>query len=104
MLALASAGCTVTATEASLTVDNQSSFALDDLRVAPTDNASWGPDLLEARLLPGDRITVDVSCGTYDVLVGNDAGQSCELDGLHLCFSEGVWAIDDTTLSTCGFE
>ena len=104
--ALALAACFTSSSSSSngtITVRDDSSFKLVELRVAPVDQVSWGPNLLPSELFPGDELTIDVSCDTYDVLVTDEAGRMCTLNNLDLCFSDNVWIIDDQTLATCGF-
>jgi hypothetical protein len=88
---------------ASLSVENDSSFTLTEVRVAPVDQVDWGPNLLPDVLFPGESLTIDLDCDTYDVLVSDNAGRSCELDSLDLCFSDDIWHVDDATLANCGF-
>ena len=108
--ALATAtGCAVQATsgppssDGTITVDNASTHTLTEVRVAPVDQVSWGPNLLPDVLFPNERITVSVACSTYDVLVSDDRGNSCVLGNLDLCFSDSTWAIDNATLRNCTF-
>ena len=106
--ALAAAACSGSTTTtinapATLTVRDDSSFALIELRVAPVDQVDWGPNLLPSELLPGDTVQVDLACDTYDVLVTDEAGRMCTLGNLDMCFSDNVWVVDDQTLANCGF-
>jgi hypothetical protein len=105
MLAVLASGCIITSEEdSSLTIDNASSYALYEIRVAEEFDDFYGPDLLGSDiLLPGESITVLLDCGTYDVLVVDEDGFECELLGLDLCFDDAVWVVDNTTLNTCGF-
>jgi hypothetical protein len=90
--------------DASLTIENQSDFAISEIRVTEVDNPSWGPNLTGGALLyPGESLTVLVDCDLYDVLVVDVDGFGCELLDLELCFDDAVWVITNRTLSGCGF-
>lgn len=96
------AGCV--AEDSTLTIDNASSYALHSLHIVPIDAFDWGPDLLGGDvLLPDESITIGLDCDTYDALVSDDGGATCELRGLDLCFDDAIWVIDDFTLATCSF-
>ncbi len=88
--------------DSTLTVVNDSSYFIDELHVAEVSDPSWGPNLVDG-LAPGEQVTVAVDCGTYDVLVVDETGVECELQGLDLCFDDGTWVIDDVTLDVCAF-
>ena len=89
--------------EGTITVRNDSSHVLTEVRVAPIDQVDWGPNLLPDVLYPGEDLTVSVACDTYDVLVTDDRDRMCVLGDLDLCFSDNVWVIDNATLRSCGF-
>ena len=90
--------------DSSLTIENGSDFALAEIRVTEVNNPSWGPNLMAGDiLLPGESITVLLDCDTYDVLVVDEDGFGCELNGLDLCFDDAIWTISNRTLDTCGF-
>ncbi len=101
------AGCITNAgpagSDGTITVDNGSTHVLTEVRVAPIDQVSWGPNLLPGPLFPSDSLTVSVVCDNYDVLVVDDKGRQCVLGDLDLCFSDSVWTIDNATLHDCGF-
>ena len=104
LMALGS-GCIITSdSDSSLTIDNQSSYALYEVYIADIDAPTWGPDLLGGDiLLPGEAISVLLDCGDYDALIVDEDGVQCELLGLDLCFDDAVWVVDNFTLNTCGF-
>jgi hypothetical protein len=100
----ATASCVIIADDSSLTIRNHSSHLLTQLFVADTGERSWGPNLLDWPLNPGDSFEVDhLYCGHYDVLVSNERNIDCMLTNLHLCFDDRVWTIDDATLQTCAW-
>jgi len=98
--------CVVTEDDgnSTLTVSNRSSYFLEQIHLAEVGNPSWGPDLIDGALAPGEDLTIlDLACDTYDVLVVDETGVQCELSGLDLCFDDGHWIVDDTTLDVCAF-
>jgi hypothetical protein len=109
-IAIASAtatGCVVSddgdPPDATFTISNRSSYWLDEIRLAPIDSRSWGQDLVDS-LAPGeDLLITDIRCGTYDVLVIDDTGVSCELHDIDMCANDDRWVIDDFTLDVCAF-
>jgi hypothetical protein len=91
------------ASDATITVRNDSTHTLTEVRVAPVDQVDWGPNLLPDVLFPGENLTISVACDTYDVLVTDDQDRMCVLGNLDLCFSDNVWDIDNQTLRNCGY-
>lgn len=104
--AAALAGCIIIASEdSSLTIANHSSHLLTEVHVAPVGDRSWGPNLLDDPLYPGDSLTVDrLDCGWYDVLVSNERNVDCIVSDWHLCFDDDVWHITDATLNACAWN
>ena len=91
--------------DSSLTIENDSSYALTEVYLAPVDTVTWGPDLLRGDiLLPGEQLVIDsVDCDTYDVMVVDDTDTDCVLSDLDLCFDDALWRIDDIDLAICAF-
>ncbi len=99
------AGCVVSDGDSSLTLYNDSSYALYEVYLAEETDETWGSNLLGAPLFPGqDLVIVDIDCGTYDVLVVDETGVECELANLDLCLDDDGWVIDDLTLDVCAFN
>lgn len=95
--------CTTTEGDSTLTIANDSSFFIDEIHLAEVSDPNWGPDLI-GDLAPGEEVTiVDITCGTYDVLVVDETGVECELGNLDLCFNDDIWVITDLTLDVCAF-
>jgi hypothetical protein len=106
IVAMALGGCVVVEDDgdSTLTVSNRSSYWIEELHLANVNDPSWGPDLVDGALAPGeDAIIVDIECGRYDVMVVDETGVECELSNLELCFDAGQWVIDDLTLDICAF-
>jgi hypothetical protein len=104
LVAAALAGCVSGDGDSELVIANRSDFVLVEVHIAEVNDPSWGPNLLPDVLFPGeDLVIVDIDCGTYDVLVVDELGTSCELASNRLCFDSDVWVIDNTTLAICAF-
>ena len=104
LLAALASGCIVEASDSSLTIVNGSDFVIDEIRVAEISDPSYGPNLVGSEaLFPDEEITVFLECGTYDVLIVDELGASCELLGFDLCFDDEVWVVDNFQLATCSF-
>jgi len=88
-----------------LVIANRSDFTLEEVHIAEVNDPNWGPNLLPDVLFPGeDLVITDITCGTYDVLVVDELGTDCELDGTSLCFMDtDSWTINNTTLGVCAF-
>ena len=104
--AAAAAGCAIVAEDdSSLTIDNHSSHLLTEVHVAPVGDRSWGPNLLDSPLYPGESFKVDrLDCGWYDVLVSNERNVDCIVSDWHLCFDDDTWHISDATLNACAWN
>jgi hypothetical protein len=84
--------------DSSLTVNNDSSYNIDQLYVTDSGDKHWGPNLLGTEPLdPGDSVILDIVCGTYDVLMVDDTGAQCEVDAISLCFDDATWNIKNNT-------
>jgi hypothetical protein len=106
LLAMFAQGCIIVDDDDNtLTVYNESSYVIDFLYITEVDTFDWGPNVLGgSALFPGDSITVDVGCDTYDIKVVDETGVECELYNVDVCFGEDDgWVVDDFTLDTCAF-
>jgi hypothetical protein len=83
--------------DATLRVNNQSDFAIVDLRIAPVGTTSWGPNQLDADLQPGETITLGVTCDTYDVQLIDETNVDCTLNSVDLCGNDADWVIHNDT-------
>ncbi|MCX5747679.1 MAG: hypothetical protein NT062_34880 [Proteobacteria bacterium] len=96
-------GCVVVdGTDANLNVTNSSDFTIEEIYVTDVGSTTWGPNLLSAALLPGDALTINVDCGTYDALLVDEANVQCEVHHLDLCYSTADWDIRNTTCAVFG--
>lgn len=102
-------GCVISdGPDSTITIYNDSDYAIFELYIAERNTFDWGPDLLRGLPLePGDAITVEVDCGTYDVEVWDELGTDCVLEGIDVCFEDDGWSITNTDLAICdafGFQ
>ena len=94
-LVVAASACTASG---SLTVTNQSDFTITEMHVTPVANPSWGPNLLAGDvLLPGEQATVSTTCDTFDVMLVDEQGVSCEIDSIDLCLNNADFVIHNST-------
>ncbi len=90
------AGCT--SSSGTLRITNNSDFSIVEMHVAPNGSTSWGGNLLNGDVLaPGETLTVDTSCNTYDVLLVDEQGVDCEIDGIDLCANSADFVIQNNT-------
>jgi hypothetical protein len=88
---------------ATITVQNDSSFTITSVQIAPTGSIAFGNNLLSSSIAPGSSLTMVLACGTFDVQITDSAGRSCQLTSLDLCFADAIWHVSDQMLSSCGF-
>ena len=88
-----------------LSVLNDSSFVIEELRVARVGSRFYGPDLLAGRaLFPGESIAVRLDCDFYDILFVDALNLECVVLDIDVCFDRTVFVIDDILLNTCAFS
>ena len=83
-----------------LRVENQSGFAITEIHVAQVGSTTWGPNLISATLTPGATLTVTFTCGTFDVLAIDQAGQQCTLHNVDLCANNADFVIGSAACVT----
>jgi hypothetical protein len=104
LAAIAVAGCSSdSSTNATLHVQNSSDFAIVEIHVTSVGSTTWGPNLISGDTLsPGETLTVDVSCGTYDALLVDESGVDCQLMSVDLCLNDAAWVIRNNTCTVFG--
>jgi hypothetical protein len=81
-----------------LRVRNDSDFAITEIRVTSVGSSTWGPNLISGDILaPGESLTVDVSCDSYDALLTDESGAQCTIHDVDLCFNTADWIIQNDT-------
>lgn len=106
-LALALPACVFTTNDDDglLSVVNDSSFVIEEVRVASIGSQFYGPDLLGVEdLYPGESVSVRLQCDFYDVLFVDEAGLECEVLDVDVCISRTIFVIDDILLDDCAFS
>ena len=89
--------------DATLHVQNSSDFSIVEIRVTSVGSTNWGPNLLGGDILaPGETLSIDVTCGTYDALLVDESGVDCQLHSVDLCFSNASWIIHNDTCTVFG--
>jgi hypothetical protein len=97
LLLLASTGCVVSETDSSLFVENRSDFEIYEMYVTEIDNPSWGPNLIDDVMFPGDTMIIGLECGTYDALLVDETDATCEVEAIDLCFEDADWIIRNSS-------
>jgi hypothetical protein len=89
--------------DGTLTVNNQSDFAIVEIRVTSVGSSSWGPNLLGGDvLLPGEALTLGVECDVYDALLVDEDDVECEINNVDLCLNDADWIIRNNTCTVFG--
>ncbi len=89
-------GCVVTTDDldSSLLVSNDSSFEIHELYVTEVDNPTWGANLLgRSVLFPGEQMELALDCNSYDAMLIDETGASCEIQNVDLCEGAADWII-----------
>lgn len=85
-------------TSGSLRVQNNSDFEIVEIHVTSVGSSTWGPNLIPGdTLAPGDGLTLDVSCDTYDALLIDESGVDCQIHDVDLCLNNADWIINNNT-------
>ena len=103
---IGTAGCGEDDTfDATLTVNNASSYSILEFYLSPASQATWGSDLLGSDILePGDSFILNgIDCDDYDIRMIDEDLDECVLDAIELCWEDAVWTFDDTDLALCSF-
>ena len=105
LLVALSGGCVISGSDSSLTIINESDYAIVEINLSPVQSSTWGPDLLGPDwLYPGEEITIDfIDCDYYDVRIIDDTYAECVIYDVDFCFSDDVWVITNTFLDDCIF-
>jgi hypothetical protein len=89
--------------DATLQVQNASDFSIVEIHVTSVGSSTWGPNLISGDVLaPGESLTIDVTCDTYDALLVDSDGVDCQLHSVSLCFNDASWVIQNNTCSVFG--
>ena len=103
----APAGATHAWWHGSITVDNDSSYAVHHIFLTPAHEVHWGPDQLGHDVLdPHETITLaGLDCEQYDLKLVDHEGDECTVEDIDLCLEDAHWHLTDSQLSACsGFS
>lgn len=106
VIMVASASCIlVVEDDPILTVINDSSFIIEEIRLAGPGDVRFGRDLtgLDA-LFPGEAIDIELDCDEYDVFFQDEFGTECVLVGIDVCFNGAVFRITNALVNFCNFS
>jgi hypothetical protein len=84
-------------------IENRSSAAIVELRLAEPETEDFGPDLLgDETLAAGDSwVYREPGCAEVDLLLVDLAGRACRIDGVHFCTLDRRLRLDDAGLAGC---
>ena len=61
--------------QATITINNNSSYTVTQVYISPSDETDWGDDLLDATIPPGESLEFTGICAdTYDLMVVENLG------------------------------
>lgn len=83
---------------ARIRVTNGSKYNITEFYVGHTSETSWGENLLDSPLGPGETVVLSVECELWDILLVDEDGFKCDIREVALCEDES-WSVPD--LSDC---
>jgi hypothetical protein len=96
-------GCTDSAPDSTLRVQNRSDFWITEMHVTSVGSSTWGPNLLDGDgLAPGESLVLGIDCGTYDALLIDEDGVDCQINDIDLCLDDADWIIHNNTCGVFG--
>lgn len=90
-----------------LTIDNDSDYAVHHLYVTPAHKVSWGKDWLGKDVLFPHEFAVlsGLNCDEYDIKLVDDEGDVCVVEDVDFCLQDAHWHLTNKELASCsGFE
>jgi len=87
-----------------VTIVNDSDWAIYNLYLSPTSDNEWGPDQLGDDVIAPDGGTFtlhSIPCDIYDVKVVDEDGDECVVGAVDLCLDDDVWHITNSKLLAC---
>jgi hypothetical protein len=89
--------------DATLTVSNESDYAITELYLVRSADLGWGSNMLRGDiLLPSEQLTLAVQCDFYDALLVDEDGVDCQVNDIDLCLNDATWVIRNNTCSVFG--
>jgi hypothetical protein len=90
--------------KATITVVNDSDWAIYHLYMTEHDSEEWGPDQLGEQEIDahGGTFTMkDVPCLDFDVELVDEHGDTCEIEDVDVCGGHETWRITNRELQAC---
>lgn len=89
--------------DSQVTFRNDSDWMINQLYFARVSSHEWGDDQLGNHSVKnGDSFTLSqIPCGSYDVKLIDEDGDSCVVNDVSLCAESHVWSIRDKDLMKC---
>jgi hypothetical protein len=93
----------ITPTQTTLTIVNNSALEIRHLYLSPVDNDNWGPDQLnESVIAPGQSFTLSISSDQSQVKVIGEDQNGCFLSQTVASSGNPVWTINSDAVPNCG--
>ncbi|HEX4497524.1 MAG TPA: CHAT domain-containing protein [Thermoanaerobaculia bacterium] len=89
--------------QSTVTIVNNSRWAVQHIYISPTSDRSWGNDVLGNDILrPGQQTQIyNILCDSYGIKLVDEDRYVCVLEQINLCGSSRQWVITDDTLVQC---
>ena len=103
VLAVAGAAEAAKRSDSDVTFTNRSDWDIYELYLSSVDEDDWGDDQLEDGVLEsgGSFLLYAIPCDDYDVLLVDEDGDECILEGVDLCGDSEEWVITNKDLLAC---
>jgi len=88
---------------ATVTVTNNSDWAIMHFFLSAADSEKWGPDQLGQGVIKtgGSFKLNNIPCDSYDVKLVDEDGDQCVVGGVDLCAQSDHWVITSEELVAC---
>lgn len=107
LVTIAAAGAAEAARRSDSDVElvNRSAWDIHELYLSSVDDDEWGPDQLGDEVIEsgGSFLLHSIPCDDYDVLLVDEDGDECVLEGVGLCGDSEAWVITSKDLLACQF-
>jgi hypothetical protein len=94
---------TTASTGGSITIENQSAWAIYRFYLSPVTDSTWGDDQLGTEVIStGESFELNgVPCTSYDVKIVDEDGDECVMNGVDICGGSNSWVITSESLLAC---
>ncbi|MBW1879760.1 MAG: hypothetical protein JRJ84_15465 [Deltaproteobacteria bacterium] len=103
LLACQAGSATTASAGGSITIENQSAWAIYRFYLSPVTDSSWGDDHLGTEVIStGETFALNgVACTSYDVKIVDEDGDECVMNAVDICGDSNRWVIDSAALLAC---